>query len=115
MLVLTRERNESIVIGNDITVTVVDVKGDTVRLGIEAPKEVPVHRVEVYQAILREYTELLFREFQSFGISKIQCEVAVQAAHLNLELARNGVQDYVNEHKGDSGAKSGGTPDVPRS
>lgn len=51
MLVLSRKKNESIVINNDITVTVVDVRGDKVRLGITAPKEVPVHRQEVYEAI----------------------------------------------------------------
>lgn len=51
MLVLSRKKNESIVINNDITIVVVEVRGDKVRLGIEAPKEVPVHRREVYDAI----------------------------------------------------------------
>jgi carbon storage regulator len=51
MLVLSRKKNESIVINNDITVTVVEIRGDKVRLGIVAPKEVPVHRQEVYEAI----------------------------------------------------------------
>jgi carbon storage regulator len=54
MLVLSRKKNESIVINNDITVTVVEIRGDKVRLGIVAPKEVPVHRQEVYEAIQRE-------------------------------------------------------------
>ena len=57
MLVLSRKKNESIVIdvGDKlITVTVVEVRGDKVRLGIEAPREVPVHRQEVYDAIKRE-------------------------------------------------------------
>ena len=53
MLVLTRQKNESIIIGNDITIVVVEIRGDKVRLGIEAPKEVPVHRQEVYDAIHR--------------------------------------------------------------
>ena len=53
MLVLSRKRNESIVINNDITIVVVEIRGDKVRLGIEAPKEVPVHRQEVYDAIKR--------------------------------------------------------------
>ena len=53
MLVLLRKRNESIIISDDITVTVVEVKGDKVRLGITAPKEVSVHREEVYEAIRR--------------------------------------------------------------
>ena len=51
MLVLSRKKNESIVINNNITIVVVDIRGDKVRLGIEAPKEIPVHRREVYDAI----------------------------------------------------------------
>ncbi len=51
MLVLSRKRGESIVIGNGITVTVVDVKGDRVRLGFDAPAEVSIHRKEIQQRI----------------------------------------------------------------
>jgi len=51
MLVLSRKKNESIVIRDDIIVTVVEIRGETVRLGIEAPKEVTVHRREVYEKI----------------------------------------------------------------
>ena len=51
MLVLSRKKNESIVINNDITVTVVEIRGDKVRLGIAAPREVPVRRQEVFDAI----------------------------------------------------------------
>src|SRR5437899_11715669 len=51
MLVLSRKKNESIVINNDILITVVEIRGDKVRLGIVAPKDVPVHRQEVYEAI----------------------------------------------------------------
>ena len=54
MLVLSRQRDESIVIGDRIVITIVDIRGDKVRLGIEAPGEVPVHRQEVYEAIQRE-------------------------------------------------------------
>ena len=54
MLVLSRQRNESIMIGDNIEITVVDVRGDKVRLGITAPKDISVHRKEVYEAILRE-------------------------------------------------------------
>ncbi|NQT11942.1 MAG: carbon storage regulator CsrA [Planctomycetes bacterium] len=53
MLVLSRKKNETIVIKDDITITVVDIRGDKVRLGIDAPKDVPVHRREVYDAIKR--------------------------------------------------------------
>ncbi|MFN5101173.1 MAG: carbon storage regulator CsrA, partial [Planctomycetota bacterium] len=54
MLVLSRHRDESIMIGDDVVVTIVDIRGDKVRLGIEAPNDVPVHRQEVYEAIQRE-------------------------------------------------------------
>lgn len=54
MLVLSRKKNESIVINNDITIVVVEIRGDKVRLGVEAPREVPVHRREVYEAIHRD-------------------------------------------------------------
>lgn len=58
MLVLSRKKNESIVINNDITIVVVEIRGDKVRLGVEAPKEVPVHRREVYDAIKRNEQQL---------------------------------------------------------
>jgi carbon storage regulator len=54
MLVLSRQRDESIMIGDKVVITIVDIRGDKVRLGIEAPQEVPVHRQEVYEAIKRE-------------------------------------------------------------
>ena len=54
MLVLSRQRDESIVIGDNIVITIVDIRGDKVRLGIEAPGEIPVHRQEVFEAIQRE-------------------------------------------------------------
>ena len=53
MLVLSRKKNESIIINDDITIVVVEIRGDKVRLGVEAPKEVPVHRREVFDAIRR--------------------------------------------------------------
>jgi carbon storage regulator len=53
MLVLSRKKNESIIINDDITIVVVEIRGDKVRLGVEAPKEIPVHRNEVYEAIRR--------------------------------------------------------------
>ena len=54
MLVLSRKKNESIVIDDNIVITVVEVRGDKVRLGIQAPREVPIHRSEVHEAILAE-------------------------------------------------------------
>lgn len=54
MLVLSRKSNESIMIGNDVEIKIVEVKGDYVKLGISAPKSIPVHRKEVYEAIQRE-------------------------------------------------------------
>jgi carbon storage regulator len=54
MLVLSRQRDESIMIGDNIVVTIVDIRGDKVRLGINAPTEIPVHRREIYEAIQRE-------------------------------------------------------------
>jgi len=54
MLVLSRQRDETIVIGDDIEITIVDIRGEKVRLGINAPPHVPVHRKEVYEAIKRE-------------------------------------------------------------
>jgi carbon storage regulator len=54
MLVLSRHRDQSIMIGDDVVVTIVDIRGDKVRLGINAPTDIPVHRREVYEAIKRE-------------------------------------------------------------
>lgn len=54
MLVLSRQRDESIIIGDNVQITVVDIRGDKVRLGIEAPADITVHRKEVFDAIQRE-------------------------------------------------------------
>ena len=62
MLVLSRQKDESIMIGNDVEVTIVDVRGDKVRLGITAPRDIPVHRKEVYEAIKREESEKKAKE-----------------------------------------------------
>lgn len=54
MLVLSRKKSESIVINDNVVITIVEVRGDKVRLGIQAPREVPVHRKEVMDSIVRE-------------------------------------------------------------
>jgi carbon storage regulator len=51
MLVMTRKKNESIVVNNDVVITVIEIRGDKIRLGISCPKDVPVHRSEVFEAI----------------------------------------------------------------
>jgi len=62
MLVLSRQRDETIMIGDDIQITVVDIRGEKVRLGINAPPHIPVHRKEVYDAIKREKQAAADRE-----------------------------------------------------
>ncbi len=57
MLVLSRQKDQTIMIGDNIEITVVDIRGDKVRLGITAPSEIPVHRKEVYDAIKQENRE----------------------------------------------------------
>lgn len=57
MLVLSRQKDESIMVGDDVEITIVDVRGDKVRLGINAPRSISVHRKEVYEAIQREKDE----------------------------------------------------------
>ena len=54
MLVLSRQRDESIIVGDNVQITIVDIRGDKVRLGIEAPPDISVHRKEVFDAIQRE-------------------------------------------------------------
>ena len=57
MLVLSRKKNESIVINNEITITIIEVRGDKVRVGVEAPRDVPVHRKEIYDIIANKVNE----------------------------------------------------------
>ncbi len=67
MLVLSRQRDETIMIGDDIEITVVDIRGDKVRLGITAPATIPVHRKEVYEAIQRENREASKVKMEDLG------------------------------------------------
>jgi len=67
MLVLSRQRDETIMIGDDIEITIVDIRGDKVRLGITAPATVPVHRKEVYDAIQRENREAARVKMEDLG------------------------------------------------
>lgn len=69
MLVLSRQRDESIIIGDNIVITVVDIRGDKVRLGIQAPTEIPVHRQEVYEAIKRENQRAAGAEPDEVGVA----------------------------------------------
>ena len=67
MLVLSRRRDETIMIGDHIELTVVDIRGDKVRIGIKAPPEVAVHRKEVYEAIRSENEQAAGLSEQEFG------------------------------------------------
>src|SRR5271155_1372639 len=78
MLVLSRHRDESIIIGDDIVITVVDIRGDKVRLGIAAPIEISVHRQEVYEAIQRENRQA----------SRLEPQDARQIARLTQPVVR---------------------------
>src|SRR3954470_1043269 len=78
MLVLSRHRDESIIIGDDIVITVVDIRGDKVRLGIAAPIEISVHRQEVYDAIQRENRQA----------SRLEPQEARQIERLNPPVRR---------------------------
>jgi carbon storage regulator len=86
MLVLSRKKDESVVINGNIRIVVVEIRGDKVRLGVEAPKEVPVHRTEVYDAIARGEAP------EAFSISERQ-----SLAGANPADAINGQSDIVSE------------------
>ena len=81
MLALTRKSGESIMIGDNIVVTVVDVKGDNVRLAIEAPKEVKIYRAEVYQQIVAENRQASIAA--STGLAALQ-KIPVKPKETNL-------------------------------
>ncbi len=72
MLVLTRKIDESIIIGDNIKITVVDVRNDQVKLGIDAPREIPVHREEIYREIQEENRRAAAQRMADLGeVSKL--------------------------------------------
>jgi carbon storage regulator len=96
MLVLSRQRDETIMIGDDIEITVVDIRGDKVRLGINAPTRVAVHRKEVYEAIKRENqqaSQIAGQELASVrpGISAASRPLPIKAAALSSGKAPTGL------------------------
>ena len=99
MLVLSRQRDESIIIGDNIVMTVVDVRGDKVRLGIDAPREVSVHRREIYEAIQRENkqaAQIRLDEARQIGKSPAGSAVepiAYTSAH-SLRLSDAGIRGF---------------------
>ena len=74
MLVLSRKKYEEILIGDDVLISVVEIRGDKVRIGITAPKDVPVHRREVYEAIRREKREDERKERADRENGEVTCE-----------------------------------------
>ncbi|MGE6231043.1 carbon storage regulator CsrA [Paenibacillus chitinolyticus] len=70
MLILSRLKGEKIIIGQDIVLTVLDVAGDQVRIGIEAPKDIPIHREEIYKAIQAENQEAVKIDLNAASLLK---------------------------------------------
>ena len=99
MLVLTRLRDETMMIGNDIELTVVDIKGDKVRLGIKAPTNIPVHRKEVYEAIQREKEQAA--KLRDRDIKKVKLGSTGTGRELDGGLNRG--RDYFSTHMYDIG------------
>lgn len=94
MLVLSRKKNESIVINHDITIVVVEIRGDKVRLGIEAPKDVQVHRQEVYDAIERQQRTASAHEPDASVPS-------VYAHQAHIDARRQNREDFEKGNNGD--------------
>jgi carbon storage regulator len=91
MLVLSRQKDETIIIGDNIEITVVDIRGDKVRLGVSAPKEVSVHRKEVYEAIRRENREAAQVKPEDLsGIGKVKPGPSQQNPPPKIGPQRNG-------------------------
>lgn len=89
MLVLSRHRDETVMIGDDIELTIVDIRGDKVRLGIKAPDRVSVHRKEIYEAIRRENRAAI--ELSGEGpIGTLRPSIATEADGEGVPNRRNG-------------------------
>jgi len=93
MLVLSRQKDQTIMIGDDVEITVVDIRGDKVRLGINAPAHIPVHRKEVYEAIQREN-----REAATIGLDDIS-NVPPSPPVCNNRKKENGNREPKSEPK----------------
>ena len=106
MLVLSRQRDETIMIGDDIRVFIVDIRGDKVRLGIEAPRDLPVHRKEVYDAIKRE-------DKQTSPIEKIG-ELRYQLLAMILRLEPEARAREIGKLKDDLSALGAAVADCPQ-
>ena len=90
MLVLSRQLDESIMIGDDIVITVVDIRGDKVRIGIAAPGTIPVHRQEVYESIQRETMQAAFVEAAASKGTAAVVAKPVPVSFQSLRRPRNG-------------------------
>jgi carbon storage regulator len=85
MLVLSRQRDETIIIGNDVELTVVDIRGDKVRLGIKAPSHIAVHRKEVYDAIMKENEQA--SKIRDDRMEGLPCEARTDGRRTALKAA----------------------------
>ncbi|MGI6488884.1 MAG: carbon storage regulator CsrA [Syntrophomonadaceae bacterium] len=70
MLILTRKIDESIIVGDNIKITVIEIQGDNVRIGIDAPRELSIHREEIYQAIRQENRQAVLQAGGAAGLLK---------------------------------------------
>jgi carbon storage regulator len=116
MLVLSRQRDETIMIGDDIEITIVDIRGDKVRLGITAPNTIPVHRKEVYEAIQRENREaakVKTEDFSNLPKTAIRSSVPPGTHRPNHLVTKPG-QPGENKPGNPPAAQSPASPNPPK-